>query len=758
MGERAGSSAGGDVGGSVGAAPTSSTSEDQIPVVEGPKDQATQQLNDNGFPDLAIQAFQRTAETVGASVMSRVPGRAAATLINEGYSTKSFYVHAKSCNWGPMAGFVAQLPPFNKKGIGKDMRYNAKEHRSSAAKLSAIQDAAACRRAASGLAQDHDDFIAATQFVRLGLTAEAVRLHLTVDLGTRKYWNETVPGVPGEGESRPPLPHEVVGLAYNEDKTVYAEFLLVLQPKDEASNDGEPTDIWWAYYRNVWLAASDVVVGSKFLPFVMEDADGVPTVTSHYADDYLNLADPAGPAATKLKTPTAAETKALDAWVDGLGLTPRLVEHWHPIRVAQNPYRTYAEGLARNGITGDFDLFSVWHATTPDPTVRLAERDILGPTPEQLEAHPTLARRSTSRPFSRVSGKDLSVHVDNAPWQIIEMIPGFGEIAGLEHEFIGNINPLVQRTGQLLNGFFGTVFVTDQPMDKPGFVSTSKANVAFHSDEGGRPGVSEIEFPIAAFTPKCLLSKQPLFGGPPLTLPAQVLGDARQFVTYLLQLTSHAVTPVAYGWLTHLLTLVDEKQAWCGPVLNRSLPAPDGETPDQTAKRKEKEDARKAYLDRRVKEVGALGGEASMQALRTDVWNIFTGYHIGGDVLTSPSAVAIMKRATEVLAGYVENIQPVYEMLGSILDIPPPPPEPLPPPMRPVRRPVAAEPASTPTAPPTPPPGAKPTPPPGAKPNGGRPRPTATPPAAPPPTPTPPPGAKPKDARPKRSTPPSATP
>ncbi len=32
--------------------------------------------------------------------------------------------------------------------------------------------------------------------------------------------------------------------------------------------------------------------------------------------------------------------------------------------------------------------------------------------------------------------------------------------------------------------------------------NTSDGNKGFHSDEGGRPGIMEIEFPIAVFLPK----------------------------------------------------------------------------------------------------------------------------------------------------------------------------------------------------------------------------------------------------------------
>ena len=50
-------------------------------------------------------------------IASRSVGKFATGLIMESYASKGFHVKTKSCNWGPMAGFVCSDPRFSKEGI-----------------------------------------------------------------------------------------------------------------------------------------------------------------------------------------------------------------------------------------------------------------------------------------------------------------------------------------------------------------------------------------------------------------------------------------------------------------------------------------------------------------------------------------------------------------------------------------------------------------------------------------------------------------
>src|SRR5688500_6154602 len=77
------------------------------------------ELKNEGFPDWMIYSFVSTAKETGTIVLSRTPGGAGIDLINAGYDLKGFQIKAKSCSWGPMSGFICQLPFFNKAGAKK---------------------------------------------------------------------------------------------------------------------------------------------------------------------------------------------------------------------------------------------------------------------------------------------------------------------------------------------------------------------------------------------------------------------------------------------------------------------------------------------------------------------------------------------------------------------------------------------------------------------------------------------------------------
>jgi hypothetical protein len=94
-------------------------------------------FNDSGFrrstigmPDSHAAVFKSVAEQQRCVIISRATGKTCRQLLEQGYDTKGFRVHAKSCDWGPMAGFVLRDPRLNKKGA-EGTAYNAGEHKES---------------------------------------------------------------------------------------------------------------------------------------------------------------------------------------------------------------------------------------------------------------------------------------------------------------------------------------------------------------------------------------------------------------------------------------------------------------------------------------------------------------------------------------------------------------------------------------------------------------------------------------------------
>ncbi|NEO98208.1 MAG: hypothetical protein F6K58_05845 [Symploca sp. SIO2E9] len=73
-------------------------------------------LKEQGFPEGHIDAFYQVAKQEECVIMTRTPGKVCEQLLAEGYDGKGFHIKAKSCNWGPMAGFVCLDPFLNKNG------------------------------------------------------------------------------------------------------------------------------------------------------------------------------------------------------------------------------------------------------------------------------------------------------------------------------------------------------------------------------------------------------------------------------------------------------------------------------------------------------------------------------------------------------------------------------------------------------------------------------------------------------------------
>jgi hypothetical protein len=69
-----------------------------------------------GMPMAHTHAFRAVAMTERCVISSRELGRVCTMLVAEGYDSKGFRIKSKSCNFGPMAGFVCRNPLYSKKG------------------------------------------------------------------------------------------------------------------------------------------------------------------------------------------------------------------------------------------------------------------------------------------------------------------------------------------------------------------------------------------------------------------------------------------------------------------------------------------------------------------------------------------------------------------------------------------------------------------------------------------------------------------
>lgn len=81
-----------------------------------------------GMPNHHKDAFLAVAQSEKCVIMVRATGPTCHGLLAEGYDTKGYRIHGKSCDWGPMAGFVMRDPRLNKYGTGKE-GFNREKHR-----------------------------------------------------------------------------------------------------------------------------------------------------------------------------------------------------------------------------------------------------------------------------------------------------------------------------------------------------------------------------------------------------------------------------------------------------------------------------------------------------------------------------------------------------------------------------------------------------------------------------------------------------
>lgn len=76
----------------------------------------TAAFRETGMPGRHANAVQEVADRTGHAVLFRAVGQHSTRLLEEGYAAKGFRIDTKSCDWGPMRGFVCVDPRLSKVG------------------------------------------------------------------------------------------------------------------------------------------------------------------------------------------------------------------------------------------------------------------------------------------------------------------------------------------------------------------------------------------------------------------------------------------------------------------------------------------------------------------------------------------------------------------------------------------------------------------------------------------------------------------
>lgn len=81
-----------------------------------------------GFPESHGEAFQDVSDQIMTIILSRDLGNVCTLLVEEHYAMKGFRIHGKSCDWGPMAGFVCMDPRLRKSPGEKAKIFQINQH------------------------------------------------------------------------------------------------------------------------------------------------------------------------------------------------------------------------------------------------------------------------------------------------------------------------------------------------------------------------------------------------------------------------------------------------------------------------------------------------------------------------------------------------------------------------------------------------------------------------------------------------------
>jgi hypothetical protein len=535
---------------------------------------ALKELKKEGIPEHIIYSFMQSAKETSSTVLSRVPGGAGLDLIEDGYDLKSFHIKAKSCDWGPMAGFICQIPVLNKKGYS-NLDYNTNEIAAYLKHLDKFNPTGDSIKKLELLKSRVLKKILV--YFKKGILIEIkdrgnkVKKHQILPIEDEKPFLENILKKIAEKNNKIIGKKEKKEIKRNIIRVFDEEILALLRPKrkDEIITGdwtGENTIKdklpFITLKRNFGKKSKDALEKVKTLKGVYDAKIGrkerktdwiIGTArnkkekkeASVEIDFLLRKKDKESSCweilhgnihfqnekqewthfnDQTIKNLSKKNRKKYKAQDDGKNYLEKIfsfhkdsieyplkddstekddsTKKYYPLNGFVNPHPPFPKEIEspnpdyyKNAVTGDYDLFAIWPKMTinPDELIRKSEFSIGKPL--------------------RMGGKILTQYLGNKCNFGIEFIPGFAELnanaskdenkkedrRNIAHEFQDYGNP--HSWEMLVCGYLNS-FASEYSGR-----SVPEGNKAFHSDEGGRPGIMEVEFPIAVFFPNKFKSK-----------------------------------------------------------------------------------------------------------------------------------------------------------------------------------------------------------------------------------------------------------
>lgn len=499
-------------------------------------------ITSEGFPRFVTDGFLQTADEAASVVITRVPGSATTQLIEERHELKGFKIKAKSCDWGPMAGFVCELPAFNKAGASK-IAFNARENERYEQTLIATARAKG------------------PPYLPLRISDEAKDIVLADKRAHYKVFDND----------------HVVGWVWDRKRSVQAEVLLVRVTPEAGSG-------WLVYHSDVLINPTRVLQQFRSYDYQRE-------WYSPRARRWPGVDVPVD------------EIAKPQAWKDWLGkyrqhlkkrmsitLKPSSDQPFRPIHGIRNPHPSYTGDLAyKNAVSGDYDLFAVWPLAASGSSTTAELRRYIEREPAEISAAQHGLR---ARSVCHVEpAKKLAISMDRGLTDgkiLVDIVPGYEEIKPLEDGDVGNWSSLVLLVAGLLNS--AVALRHEEAVEKAATADSKAAkspkadsdakqsppNVAFHSDEGGRPAVYELDLPVVAFLPSPFVTaawlRRPRLSHdqdgsiewseptPPWSQGQRIIliENVPDFVELIEYLMPYVTVVLNHGWLAHLLALFHE--------------------------------------------------------------------------------------------------------------------------------------------------------------------------------------------------------
>lgn len=425
-------------------------------------------INTIGMPVVHMLAFTTVAEQQKCVIMVRATGPTCHGLLHEGYDTKGYRIHGKSCDWGPMAGFVMRDPRLNKYGLAK-AKFNGEKHN-------------------EALHMDHEGqgWLAATTPLKISqarldwlVKAGKISVRRAQNSQTLSYGDWMRDSNIGGFSARSTLLKAV------------DEAVKRYEQSGNASNFGD-LQLAFATYRQTlgvnWAASARnrrgalyrlhaLAIGNSNGNVMLNRLDGRAThasgLTFHYSlfregELYGVYFDNTHPGQHWAQEGAILKMDAVN-FPHGPGYEPMLAMT-NPVE-----HRLHRAEHHHNAITGDYDLFCVW------PFVKGTHKydaGIYGDDHRPLGTVRGSVGRAERANVDRLERNFAMQGLQGA--QLARHSAPGGTFQGTK---LGNITPRIYMVCQTVNSIVGR-------------------HVLWHSDEAARPFLDDIDLPVIAFTPR----------------------------------------------------------------------------------------------------------------------------------------------------------------------------------------------------------------------------------------------------------------